>query len=452
MPEFIDRPEQPASLLDSLKEAKRETAAASRPATLEPVQPRIPDVEPAMIQAQEILQPALRMVDEYIDEEVEQPGSFKVFFNGLAEKLKTAPENMGKVWRDNTRGIKQFIKTNWHEMSKNLGETQEEKWRKVMMVLLLAGVATVIASNWGGEVLDLFKKRSDGDGGSGMPTPEGQGEPQYDDYQIRALYSWQKYIDSGPIPGSMLDPMAIDDFETKLVTGYFPGWFCVPERVAICEQMIGEKLNLPDSKVDAPENPIERAIYSSKIKAERKVFFIEMQANWDKAWWPKVKNNPNLSQKVKNFYDPANRAKLREWYRQQYPITPTPEGSTMMRRTVADNMFLDFLASGKLIPNKPDILTYSHLLGSFVAVVYTAGAPILMPMTGAGFVAEEGGKAMKSGMLSGDVREAYKQIEIISRRPDSNLLDIAPHAKIINDYQQQIEIVRDLKPGSLGRL
>lgn len=340
---------------------------------------------------------------------------------------------VGKAITQAARAIRRFNKANRHEMGKLLGKSPEQRNRKLILLSLI-GIA--VAVGFCRLAPDIFSKFKKNDGSGGDMTPEGQGEPQYDEYLARALYSWEKYRSEGPIEGSMLDPMAIDDFETRLVTGYFPGWFCVPERVEICEKMIGEKLDIPADKT------------------ARDLFFINMQANWDTEFWPKIKANPNLSKEVKDFYDPANRDDLRQWYRDNYPISATPQSREMLRATVADKMFERFVETGKLTPHRADILTFSHALGSFVAAAYLAnGTPLEMQMKDEmGFIPAVEGWQAKGGMLPGDVRQAYEQIAIISRRPDSNLLDLAPHVAVINEYNQQLEIARKLKAGSLGRI
>ncbi|MBU2052327.1 hypothetical protein KKH13_03945 [Patescibacteria group bacterium] len=378
-----------------------------------------------------IIQPTIRAAEDFVEEAEQHPGGLKGFFKDLGEKLKITPNKIADTIRSVNEAINPFSKGNSHELGKLFGKTSDERTRKIILTLLLTGVATVLVCNWGATILDLITK--DGHAAP-VPTPEGQGEPQHDDYEIRALASWQKYQREGPIPGKMLDPMAIDNPETRLVTGYFPGWFCVPEGVAICEEMVGQKLNIPEDEIT------------------RKLFFTEMRLNWDTEWWPKVQANPSLPQDVKDFYDPSNRDNLRQWFRDQYPIAPTPESSARIKATVADKMFVDFIQTGKLVPNRPDFLTYSHLLASFVAGVYTSGVPILIPMTEKGFMVEEAGAGGQGGMLPPNVREALRMMEIVSKAPNSNLLHLEPYTSVVNNYYQFLEERKGLKPGSLGRM
>jgi len=414
--------------------------------------------------AQQIIEPVIEFANNNIDEAVDNPEGKQGFFRNLLSFVKNAPGRVAEkalvtserlliAFNQANRAVKRFNQANRHEMRKILGKTPEDRRRKILISLSVIGLGFVCVATWGAGVIDLFKRgvdHADGSGGSG-----GQTEPQYDDYEFRALQAWQTFQDEGPIPGKMLDPLAINDPQTRLVTGYYPGWFCVPQRIAICEQMVGDKIDYPGRDADLPENPVLRGMQQKKIEAEQIQFFNKMQAEWDQVWWPKIKANPKLPDEIKNFYDPANRVNLRQWYRENYPISST-QNLAMLKQTVADKMFEGFLRNGKLVPANvtPNMLSYSHLMGGFVATVYLANRASLQMLMQreAGFTAATEGWQGKSGMLPGDVIEAYRQIEIISRRPDSDLIDIAPHAKIINEFYLQIEIIRQLKPGTLGRV
>lgn len=254
----------------------------------------------------------------------------------------------------------------------------------------------------------------------------GAGEAYHEQYHNAAEAAWARYASDGPTPGGMFDPMAVNDTDTKLLTGYFPGWFCVPQRVTICEEMLGVKLDVPEKAV-AQES-----------------YFYQMRENWDEQWWPVMKDNPNLTQDVKNFYDPANRDGLRQWYRDTFPMNS--QGWLDNQKNVADEKFMRLLTTGKLVPRDVTRLNYSHLLGTFVAEAYLG---IKIPMLKDGFLAA--GEA-----ISTRVQQAIRSMEEVTSRKDYIFKDIEPYQKIIDQYYARVEksAVKSgqLKSGGLGRV
>ena len=359
---------------------------------------------------------------------------------GLREKIKDVLNRvkMGvgeKILRIRAvgRAMGEFYKDNSYELKRLWGKTPEERGRRTMILgflglVVICGAASYLQTRYGEDGLGDFLDEEDD------LFNEGEGEPGYEHYKEVALGSWGKYKRQGPIEGAMLDPMAIDNSETRLVTGYYPGWFCVPERVEICEKMLGV-----DIESQLPEKDLDRDL-----------FFIKMQAEWDEKWLPKLLANPDLPDEVKEFYKPGNRGRLRNWFREKHPVGSNSFDG--LRRSVADEMFVGFLETGKLTPKKVDFLRYSHLAGSFVASVLTAWAPINLPMTETGFVAEKGGQEMDSGLLPAKEREAYRQMKTVMKKENYTLLDIAPYVKVINQYTAEEEKSRGLKPKALGRL
>lgn len=354
---------------------------------------------------------------------------------GLAEaKLtkKRQKELVKAIRKDKRRAIFRGVQrwfTSTTTIEKHAELSKEEKAarrRKILgAVFTLAGICACLTT-WvvapivfqGYHPGDLAKDKGD--------QALGAGEPHHNDYVGAAEAAWARYTNDGPTPGGMFDPMAIDDTDTKLLTGYFPGWFCVPQQVQVCEDMLGIRLDVP------------------KGEAAQESFFFQMRENWDEEMWPIMKANPNLPPEVKDFYDPANRDDLRNWYRQEFPIN---SGTWLNKqKTVADEKFAHFLVSGQLVPRDVKDLGYSHLLGSFVATGYMG---IKIPMLLDGFMAA-------GEILPQRVHQAIRVMEEITGRDDYIFSDIEPYQQIIDSYYAATEkaLVKkgQLKLGALGRV
>ena len=328
------------------------------------------------------------------------------------------------VFRAATKWLKTTTTIEKHE--KLTPEEKAERRRKILTTaVILAGLTACFAS-WfvvplfqGYHIGDLTKDNADQSG-------VGAGEPHHEQYHGAAEAAWARYVSDGPTPGGMFDPMTINDTDTKLLTGYFPGWFCVPQRVVICEEMLGVKLDVP-KKVVAQES-----------------FFYQMRENWDEEWWPVMKDNPKLPQDVKNFYDPANRDDLRQWYRDTFPMNS--QGWLNNQKNVADEKFMRLLITGKLVPRDVTRLNYSHLLGTFVAEAYLG---IKIPMLEEGFLAAE-------EVMPARVQQAVQLMEKATARKDYTLEDIEPYRRIIDEYYARMEETAvksgQLKSGGLGRV
>lgn len=367
-----------------------------------------------------------------IEDKIKQLEEVTAYLAEGKQTKRRQRELVGAIKKDKRRAVFRAATRWWKtttEIKKHGGYTPEEKEerRKKILItsLVLAGLAACCAS-WfvvplfqGYHIGDLSKDKADQ---SGL----GAGEPHHEQYHNAAEAAWARYASDGPTPGGMFDPMTISNTDTKLLTGYFPGWFCVPQRVVICEEMLGVKLDVPKKAV-AQES-----------------FFYQMRENWDEQWWPVMRDNPSLPQDVKNFYNPANRDDLRQWYRDTFPMNS--QGWLNNQKSVADEKFMRLLTTGKLVPRDVTGLKYSHLLGTFVAEAYMG---IKIPMLKEGFLAA--GEAMPAR-----VQQAIRSMEEITSRKDYAFGDIEPYQRVIDEYYARMEkpAVKSgqLKSGALGRI
>jgi len=354
---------------------------------------------------------------------------------GLAEaKLtkKRQKELVKAIKKDKRRAIfravqRWFRTTTTIEKHEKLSkEEKAERRRKILTSAAVLGLLCSCVGVWA--VAPLFQGFHLGDltKDNGDQSGLGIGEPHHEQYLDAAEAAWARYSSDGPTPGGMFDPMAVNDTDTKLLTGYFPGWFCVPQRVQVCEEMLGVKLDVPEKDI------------------ERESLFFQMREEWDEKWWPVMRDNPNLPEEVKKFYDPANRDDLREWYRNEFPMN---SGVWLNRqKTVADEKFMRLLATGQLVPRDPIGLGYSHLLGTFVAEGYLG---IKIPMLLDSFMAA-------GEVLPMRVEQAIRAMQEITSREDYVFADIEPYQQIIDSYYAKTEkaLVKkgQLNPGALGRV
>jgi hypothetical protein len=145
-------------------------------------------------------------------------------------------------------------------------------------------------------------------------------QEKYSPYYNSALYSFEKFRSVGYIPGKMLDPLAIDNPETRLLTGFIPGWFCVPERKDVCEKMLG--ISLKDFSTDSP-NSGAGAFESFARRYKQEHYFEEIRRNWDKEWLPYLLKNPTIPSTVKDFYRIENRLNVCTQFVEDNPL-PSP--------------------------------------------------------------------------------------------------------------------------------
>lgn len=142
--------------------------------------------------------------------------------------------------------------------------------------------------------------------------------PEKYPYYKSASYSHEKFRSVGYIPGHMLDPLAIDNPETRLLTGFIPGWFCVPERKDVCEKMLG--ISLKNFATDSP-NSGAGAFESISRRYKQERYFDEIRRNWDKQWLSYLLQNPTIPSNVKDFYRIENRLNICTQFAEEYPAT-----------------------------------------------------------------------------------------------------------------------------------
>ncbi|MCX6817041.1 MAG: hypothetical protein NTZ93_04190 [Candidatus Beckwithbacteria bacterium] len=378
------------------------------------------------IKAKFILKAAGLGVQKFLEQEQD---NIKADWRGIKEKTAGAKKEAGEVWTEEKEKKKRGL------------SPEEKRKRKIMiagMILLGVGVVGCLINAYGA---GLLIHHNDGNkGGTGNENPTPTLKPEYKPYFDAAQGELAKYRQQGPIIGHMLDPMAIDDSETRLITAFIPGWFCQPEQIKICQEMLGVDLHsygLTDSKAD------------------QLLFFSKMTQDWDQKWLPLLEANPNLSQAVKDFYKPENRDFLKQWYLDHFP-SKSP-AFLNQQRTVADNMFARFLETGKLIPRNFSMLTYSHLAGAFVANLYEGAMMIQMPFFKNGFIPAP--EVTSPGFYPAQVREAMAKMEKITKRDDYTLSEIEPYWRVINTFyaeeEEKVEKREGLvnKPGALlGRI
>ncbi len=137
-------------------------------------------------------------------------------------------------------------------------------------------------------------------------------------YFESAARSHEKFRSVGYIPGKMLDPLAIDNQETRLLTGFIPGWFCVPERRDVCGKMLG--ISLKDFTTDSP-NSGAGAFESIARRYKQEHYFDVIRQNWDVQWLPYLLQNQTLPNDVKDFYRVENRVNICAKFAEDNPLT-----------------------------------------------------------------------------------------------------------------------------------
>lgn len=138
----------------------------------------------------------------------------------------------------------------------------------------------------------------------------------YPQYCKAAFGSFEKFRREGYIAGQMLDPLSIENSETRLVTGFIPGWFCVPERLETCEMMLGISLQSLAPEFPNPQADIFET-YARQYKQDQ--FFAEIRRNWDYTWLPYLLQNPNISSDIKEFYRADNRMNICVQFMKDFP-------------------------------------------------------------------------------------------------------------------------------------
>jgi len=270
-------------------------------------------------------------------------------------------EDVKRNWPSLKKAINKFLKwgsTQSNKLKNLLGHDSEHRKAVVGTISFLAFITlvTIVILSRQEVEIDRIGIKDDtfySTAPDGSLIEEGSNELNYQVYKDAAISRWETFKQSGYLPGAMFDPMATENLDTILLTAYIPGWMCVPQRVAACEQMLGTKLEIPENK------------------EEKDKFFRDMKLDWEEKWLPMLLNNPNIPKEVKDFYRPENRQNLRDFYRSQRPVdAATQESFLKDEQGSGDDVFVNFLTTGKLNTKDEEVLRQSPLLATLSGDVF----------------------------------------------------------------------------------